>query len=86
MPSKHNNDLGAIEPPILILAPSHDIFTSFWRKSGFQAEEVKYISSLKDIQGFKDKTMMIVGYVANVVGLEHILDYAKQHNIRMVKT
>lgn len=86
MPNKRNKSLGEIVPPILVLAETHEVFERFWKQGGFQQDEAKYIRDLQSIRGFQDKTMFMVGYVANIPELNQVLDYARDHNIRLVKS
>lgn len=83
--NKRNKSLGEIVPPILVLTETHEVFERFWRQAGLQQDEVKWIHALSDIRGFQDKTMMLVGYFGNIPDYHLILDYAKQHNIQIVR-
>lgn len=82
---KRNSELGVIVPPILVLAETHEVFERFWRQAGLQQDEAKWIHALDDIRGFQDKTLMTVGYFGNIGDVHLIFDYAKQHNIRIVR-
>ncbi len=85
MSNKRNKSLGAIVPPILVLAETAEVFERFWRQAGLQRNEVEWIHELENIRGFQDKTLMTVGYFGNIADVHLIFDYAKQHNIRIVR-
>lgn len=70
-----------LHPPILIMAQDSRAFDRFWQGAEFEKHEVKFIKDVLDIHGYKDKLLMIVGYVE---GQSDVIDYAKQHNIRVV--
>lgn len=72
----------SINLPLLVCAALHYEFEQFRIRSEFLPSEVKHISSIDKLRGYKDSLMFVVSYPESYVEMEQ---YAKDHNIRLVK-
>lgn len=77
-----NKETETIDLPVLVYAENWEKFKIWRSNSGFAQHEAKFLKSTDDLHGYRHRTLFIIGYP---IGVGYVMDYAKQHNIKVVR-